>query len=129
MLALKVKGIGLAEKLVEVVTQGAREKKASRLILLDLRGKSDLSDFQLICSGDSERQTRAIAEGIQEQCSKTMGLKPASVEGKSSGHWILLDYGSVIVHIFLNQIRDYYALESLWPDSILPLPHASDRTS
>lgn len=93
----------------------AADKKAVRPLLIDLRGQSDLCDFQFICSGENERQTRAIADAIEERCRKAGGVRPVAIEGKQSGNWILLDYGSCLVHIFYNYLRDYYALETLWP--------------
>lgn len=93
----------------------ASDKKATRPILLDLRGVSDMCDYQFICSGDNERQTRAIADAIEARCREVGGVRPVAIEGKQSGNWILLDYGSTIVHIFFSYLRDYYALEQLWP--------------
>ncbi len=93
----------------------AADKKAVRPVLLDLRGVSDLCDYQFICSGENERQTRAIAEAIEARCRQVGGIRPVAIEGKQSGNWILLDYGSTLVHIFYNYLRDYYALEQLWP--------------
>lgn len=93
----------------------AEDKKAVRPVLLDLRGQSDLCDFQFICSGENERQTRAIADAIEERCKAQGGTRPVAVEGKQTGNWILMDYGSVMVHIFYNNLRDYYGIEQLWP--------------
>lgn len=92
----------------------ASDKKALRPVLLDLRGQSDICDFQFICSGENERQTRAIAEAIETRC-KEKGVRPAVVEGKQTGNWILLDYGSTVIHVFFNYLRDYYAIEEIWP--------------
>ncbi len=97
----------------------AADKKAVRPVLLDLRGVSELCDFQFICSGENERQTRAIADAIEERCRKLGGVRPVVIEGKQTGNWILLDYGSTLIHIFYNYLRDYYALESLWPKAKL----------
>jgi ribosome-associated protein len=93
----------------------ALDKKAVRPVMLDLRGVSDLCDYQFICSGENERQTRAIADAIEARCKEVGGIRPVAIEGKQSGNWILLDYGSTIVHIFFSYLRDYYALEQLWP--------------
>lgn len=93
----------------------AADKKALRPVLLDLRGISEVCDFQFICSGENERQTRAIADAIEERCKKLSGVRPVAIEGKQTGNWILLDYGSTLVHIFFNNLRDYYAIEELWP--------------
>ena len=91
----------------------AAEKKAARPVLLDLRGLSDICDFQFICSGQTDRQTQAIAKGIEDRCRQS-GIKPFAIEGQQNGNWILLDYGATLVHIFLENLRDYYSLESLW---------------
>jgi ribosome-associated protein len=100
----------------------AANKKANRPVLLDLRGVSDLCEFQFICSGDNERQTRAIADAIEERCRAVGGVRPIAVEGKQTGNWILLDYGSTLVHIFFSPLRDYYGLEELWPSAkFMPL--------
>jgi len=93
----------------------ATDKKASRILVQDLRGLSDVCEYQLICSADNDRQTKAIAQGIEDACSQELKTKPIAIEGKQSGQWILLDYGNVLVHVFFNPIRDYYALEALWP--------------
>jgi ribosome-associated protein len=93
----------------------AADRKAVRPILLDLRGVSDLCEFQFICSGENERQTRAIADAIEERCRKVGGIRPLAIEGKQTGNWILLDYGPTLIHIFYASLRDYYALEGLWP--------------
>ena len=93
------------------------DKKAFRLVVMDLRGLSDVCDYQFICSAENEKQSFAIAEAIEEACKKDHGVKPLAIEGKKSGHWVLLDYGSVMVHVFYNYLRDYYALEEIWPNA------------
>jgi ribosome-associated protein len=100
--------------IAKAAAAAAADKKAARPVLLDLRGVSDMCDYQFICSGENERQTRAIAEAIEERCKK-QGLRPVAVEGKQSGNWIVMDYGSTLVHVFYAYLRDYYALEQLWP--------------
>lgn len=108
-------------QMLKVAAEAAQGKKANRVIALDLKGKSDICDYQLICSGSSDRQNRAIAEAIADECRLQLQQKPAAIEGKTGGHWILLDYGSVMIHIFLEELRNFYALESLWPGSELEL--------
>lgn len=93
----------------------AADKKAVRPVIIDLRGASDLCDFQFICSGENERQTRAIADAIEARNKQLFGVRPVAIEGKQSGNWILMDYGSTLIHIFYDYLRDYYALEQLWP--------------
>ena len=100
--------------LASSAASAATDKKAIRMVLMDLKGLSDICDYQLICSGENERQTSAIADAIEKNLRSDMGIKPSSVEGKTNGHWILMDYGPVNVHIFYDYLRDYYALEQLW---------------
>jgi len=102
-------------ELAQHAAAAAMDKKAQRIVVLDLRGQSDFCDLQLVCSGDNERQTRAIADAIEERCHKIANTKPSGSEGKQTGNWILLDYGGLVVHVFHSDFRDYYALESLWP--------------
>ena len=102
---------------LEIARQAASaalDKKAGRLVLQDLRGQSDLCDFQVVCSGENDRQTRAIADAIEDQLKKA-GSRPVAVEGKQTGNWVLVDYGSVLIHVFLDSLRDFYAIETLFP--------------
>lgn len=87
------------------------------MIILDLRESSDLCEFQFICSGDNDRQTRAIADSIEMRMKKEHGVLPMATEGKQTGQWIVLDYGATIIHVFLAPLRDYYAIEELWPNA------------
>lgn len=101
--------------IVQCAAAAALDKKASRVVCLDLHEVSDLCEMQFICSGENDRQTRAIADAIEEQLRTRMNLRPLAVEGKQTGNWVLLDYGNVLVHIFLNIYRDYYAVDTIWP--------------
>lgn len=103
--------------LVKEIANAALAKKAGRVVVQDLRNKSDVCDFQIVCSAGSDRQTQAICNSIQEMTKKNLGERVIAVEGKQTGHWILMDFSSVVVHIFLEEIRDYYAIEDLWPDA------------
>ena len=103
--------------MAKIAAEAAAERKAVRIVLLDLAGLSDVCDFQLICSGENDRQTQAISMAIEERFKKQFGIKPIAIEGRQSGHWILLDYGSTIIHVFLSSVRDYYAIEELWPNA------------
>ncbi|MDF1590247.1 MAG: ribosome silencing factor [Desulfobacterales bacterium] len=96
--------------------RAALGRKAANLVLLDVRGLSSVGDFLIICSGRSNRQVSAIADFIQMDL-KSKGIRPLSVEGKKEGHWVLLDYGHVILHVFYEPLRDFYDLESLWIDA------------
>jgi ribosome-associated protein len=111
-----------SQELAYEALSAALDKKATRAVLQDLRGLSDLCEHQLICSGDNERQTRAIADAIEERLRKVAGERPVAVEGKQSGNWIMLDYGATVIHVFFEALRDYYALESLFPKAkFLPI--------
>lgn len=101
----------------QIAASAAVDKKATRISLMNVHGLTDMCDVVLICSADNERQSAAIADAIEERCRKVSGIKPQAVEGKSVGNWVLMDYGAVIVHIFLSSARDYYALDSLWPQA------------
>ena len=91
-------------------------KKALDLVVLDVRELTSFSDIFIICSGRSNRQVSAIAEYIQVNLKKH-DIKPLSVEGKKEGHWVLLDYGHVIIHVFYEPVRAFYDLEGLWIDA------------
>jgi ribosome-associated protein len=103
-----------ALSLARAATEAAAEKKAENIVLLDLRTLSTVTDFFVICSGGSERQLRAIADGIDEMLGKSHRRSSKSVTGSVGSGWVLMDYTDVIVHIFLPSQRAYYNLETLW---------------
>jgi ribosome-associated protein len=82
----------------------ALEKKAYDLVVLDVRERTSLADYFVICTGRSDTQVQAIAQSIAENLGK-MGLRPLSIEGYAAGHWVLVDYGDVIVHVFYEPVR------------------------
>lgn len=93
----------------------ADNRKASNIVLLDVSKITTLADYFLICSGRSSRQVQGIAEAVQARL-RELGVRPLGVEGEREGHWVLLDYGDVIMHIFYQPIRELYDLESLWSE-------------
>ncbi len=101
---------------LDIYVQAALEKKAEGVVVLDVRGKTSIADAFIICSGRSNRQVSAIADNIQRFLRK-QGIKPLSVEGQGEGHWVLLDYGHVILHVFYESTRRFYDLEGLWVDA------------
>jgi len=103
---------------VDVIVDALLERNAREPVLLDLRGLSDAADYFVIASGDSDTHTRAIADAVIEH-GKAAGMRPAGVEGQNAGSWILIDYISAVVHVFLPRIRDFYRLEELWGDAPL----------
>jgi ribosome-associated protein len=94
----------------------AIDKKAENVKILDLSGVSSFTDHFVIASGMSDRQVRAIAEAV-ETGMRARGLRPLSSEGLADGRWVLLDYGDVVIHVFLDALREYYDLEALWTDA------------
>ena len=107
-----------AKELSEVIVKGMEEKKASNIVVMDLRDiKNTVSDFFIICSGTSDTQLEAISSSVEEEVSKASNEKPWRSEGKTNRQWILMDYVNVVVHIFLKETREFYGLEELWGDA------------
>jgi ribosome-associated protein len=96
--------------------KAAFNKKALDVIILDLSGLTFIADYFVICSGESTTQVKAIAEFIEQEFASKR-VKPLGVEGAVHSHWILLDYGDVIIHVFEKETRAYYNLEKLWMDA------------
>lgn len=94
----------------------AGEKKGIDIVLLDVLGLTTIADYFLICSGESERQVKALSEAIMESLLKK-GVAPVSIEGDKAFLWVLIDYSDLIVHIFRKEAREFYALEKLWADA------------
>lgn len=104
--------LDLARRIVEL----AEDKKAADIVLLELAPITSLTDYFVICSGGSERQLDAIADGIISTL-RDERIKPIGREGTPASHWVLVDYGSVIVHIFTPPEREYYGLEKHWSEA------------
>ncbi|WP_419166895.1 ribosome silencing factor [Candidatus Palauibacter sp.] len=98
------------------VAEAALERNARVPTILDLRGLSDVTDFFVIATGDSDTHARAISENILDRARED-GFRPVGVEGMSKGRWVLMDYVGLIVHVFLNEVREFYQLERLWGDA------------
>jgi len=105
------------EALVRLCAVAAHDKKAEDVVVLDMRGLSSFTDFFLIVSGSSEPQLKAIAGSIREKVREATGLRPLAEDGFPLSQWVIIDYGSVIIHIFHKEKRSVYALESLWGDA------------
>lgn len=103
-------------KVIKSALSAAMDKKAKNIVILDVKKIVDYTDYFLILSGDSTRQNQAIYDSIMESLKK-LKKRPLHVEGVERGEWILLDYGSFIIHIFSPRVREYYDLESLWGDA------------
>lgn len=112
------KGFTPSEKLSEIVVKGMQEKKASDIVVMDLRNvKNAVADYFIICTGSSDTQVDAIAQSVDEEVFKTLKQNPWNQEGKTNKEWLLLDYVDVVAHIFKKDRRDFYKLESLWGDA------------
>lgn len=92
----------------------ADEKKGLDISVIELKGLTDIADYFVIVSGTSERHVRTIAEHVEKSMKDEEGIRPYSMEGHEQGRWVIIDYQNVIVHIFLDQLRELYDLESLW---------------
>ncbi|WP_420614590.1 ribosome silencing factor [Candidatus Palauibacter sp.] len=100
------------------VAEAALERNARFPTILDLRGLSDVTDFFVIATGDSDTHARAISENILDR-TREDGFRPVGVEGLNQGRWVLIDYVGLIVHVFLGEVREFYRLERLWGDAPL----------
>ena len=104
-------------RLAGEICRYASDKKALEVLEIDLRGVVGYTDYFVICSGNTERQTRAIHDGILEGCRREHSTSPRCVEGLTRASWILIDYLDVIVHIFTPATREFYRLEQLWGEA------------
>ncbi|HEY4015903.1 MAG TPA: ribosome silencing factor [Polyangiaceae bacterium] len=111
-----------ARERATAIAVAALDKKAVGVEILDVAGKVDYADFLVIMTGRSDRHTQALAQGIEEAL-KRKGVRPLAVEGLHHGSWVLMDFGDVVVHVFLDEARQLYDLDGLWLDAQrLPVP-------
>jgi len=119
-----------------LLTRAALDKKAEDIVVLDVHAHTSIAEYFILCSGRSDRQVQSIAQGLQEEAGRA-GERPYAVEGTQRGHWVLMDFSDVIVHIFYEPMRRFYDLDGLWshaPQAKLPASynkliaqlHASD---
>jgi ribosome-associated protein len=107
-----------SEKLSKAVVAGMQEKKAQDIVVMDMREiKNAVADFFVLCSGSSDKQLEAIARSIDEEVEKKIKESPWHTEGKNNKEWMILDYISVVAHVFRKDRREFYALEKLWGDA------------
>ena len=106
------------ELLLGNIIKGIFEKKGQDVLKIDLRKlESRIADFFIICHGSSVNQVDSLCDSVEDMVRKETGEKPVHVEGLENCFWVLLDYGNVVVHIFLEEYRHFYSLESLWADA------------
>jgi len=102
------------EQLAAQIAAYAEDKKARDIVEMDLRSVVDYTDYFVICSGGSDRQLKAIHDAIHQGCKDEHGILPRRVEGLAQAQWVLMDYLDVVVHLFVPDVREFYALERLW---------------
>ncbi len=100
----------LAREIVDHIA----DKKGEDIVLLDLRERTIIADFFIVCSGNSARQLKAMVEGVTEEVKKRHGILPRGVEGEAETGWVLIDYRDIVVHAFAPEVRSYYNLEGFW---------------
>jgi len=105
------------EQLLSEISAYASDRKAIDIVWLDLREIIGYTDYFLICTGRTDRQTKAIGDAIHEGMKQAHGILPRRVEGRTEARWILLDYLDVIVHVFTPEAREFYRLEQLWGEA------------
>lgn len=106
-----------ARRVALAIAEAGLDKKALEVVILDVRGKVDYADFVVVMSGRSDRQVSAICKGIENDLREKHGVRCFAVEGLPQAQWALLDFGDVIVHVFHEDVRGYYDLETLWMDA------------
>ncbi|WP_375415889.1 ribosome silencing factor [uncultured Hymenobacter sp.] len=107
-----------SDTLAEVVVRGIQEKKGLDIVVLNLKElKNAVADYFIICSAGSDTQLDAVARSVEDEVQKVTGQNPWQSEGRTNGEWVLLDYVDVVVHVFLRDRRQFYALEELWGDA------------
>lgn len=102
-----------SEELLALILTSLESDKAEDVVQIDLRGKSSIGDYMVICSGRSTRQVVAIAEKLTDKLKQELG-RLSKIEGKDSGDWVLIDTGDIIVHVFRPEVREFYQLEKMW---------------
>ncbi|MBL3570195.1 ribosome silencing factor [Rhodovulum visakhapatnamense] len=102
-----------SEELLDRILTSLDDDKAEDVVRIDLRGKSSVADYMVICSGRSTRQVSAIAEKLKDRLKEDLG-RSCKIEGKEQGDWVLIDVGDIIVHVFRPEVREFYQLEKMW---------------
>lgn len=96
-----------------LLARAALDKKACDLVVLDVHEHTSIADYFILCSGRSDRQVQSIAQGLEDDAAE-VGVKPFAIEGTQRGHWVLMDFSDVVVHIFYEPVRKFYDLDGLW---------------
>jgi ribosome-associated protein len=102
-----------SDALLAAILASLDDDKAEEVVTIDLRGRSDIADYMVICSGRSSRQVASISEKLVDRL-KQDHQRASKIEGKDTGDWVLIDTGDVIVHVFRPEVREFYQLEKMW---------------
>ena len=100
-----------------LIIEAIKDKKGQKIVKLDLRHLDASADFYIVCHGNSDTQAKAIAGGVSKTIKEATGQIPNHIEGMGNGTWVLVDYFTVLVHVFHKETRDFYKLEALWSDA------------
>ena len=106
-----------SEQLADRIARIASDRKAIDLVVVDLRGMVGYTDFFVVCTGNTERQTKAIHDAVYRELKDDLGLLPKRAEGLAEARWILLDYLDAVLHVFTPDAREFYRLDNLWGDA------------
>ena len=104
------------KEIAQKIAAAANDKKAKDILLLNMEGLSPVTDFYVVCSAGNSTLVKAIADNIEDKLAE-VGVHPTHKEGYADARWVLLDYGDVVAHVFLEEERDFYNLEQLWADA------------
>lgn len=110
-----------SEELLDHILESLASDKAEDIVQVDLRGKSSIGDYMVICTGRSSRQVMSIAEKLADRLKTNLG-RFSKIEGKDTGDWVLIDTGDIIVHVFRPEVRDFYQLEKMWQPTAADAP-------
>lgn len=115
---MKVSTLVTSRQLADAVVEALQDKKGLKIVVMDLRQvRGAISDYFVICSGTSDRHVQALSDTVYEELRIKLQDKPMNVEGRQRGEWVLMDYVNVVVHIFLEEKRRFFDIESLWADA------------
>lgn len=115
---LRVAGHISDDSLADLIVDAIQDIKGKNILKMDLRQVQDApADFFIICEGESSTQVNGIASNVQRRVKEELAIKPGHTEGQQQGRWVLIDYFTVVVHVFYRETREYYDLESLWNDA------------
>jgi ribosome-associated protein len=115
---MNVSTLVTSRQLADIAVEAMQDKKALNIVVMDLRKlKGAITDYFVICSATSDKHAQAISDTVWDVCRVKLQDKPMNIEGRQHGEWILMDYVNIVVHVFLEEKRRFYDIESLWGDA------------